>query len=63
MKVTNESFIIAPLQNYLLGKDIHQGVKDLMSRPPSQEINLPSQAGGPVRELMQKLGLDPHHRF
>lgn len=34
-----------------------------MSRPPSQEINLPEQAGGPVRDLMRKLGLDPQHHF
>jgi len=45
------------------GKDIHQGVKELMSRPPSQEIKLPEKAGGPVRDLMRKLGLNSSHHF
>lgn len=48
---------------FSVGKDIHQGVKDLMSRPPSQEINLPDKAGGHVRDLMQKLGLETSHHF
>ncbi|KZP22932.1 NAD-dependent glycerol-3-phosphate dehydrogenase, partial [Athelia psychrophila] len=40
------------------GKDIHQAVRELMSRPASHEISLPQKAGGPVHELMHKLGLD-----
>ncbi|KIM88587.1 hypothetical protein PILCRDRAFT_95323 [Piloderma croceum F 1598] len=43
------------------GKYIHQGVRELMSRPPSQEIKLPEKAGGHVRDLMRKLELDETH--
>ncbi|KDQ63345.1 hypothetical protein JAAARDRAFT_53570 [Jaapia argillacea MUCL 33604] len=41
------------------GKDLQETVKDLMSLPPLPELDLPAQnEGGPVRQLMEKLGLE-----
>ncbi|KAF7979372.1 hypothetical protein HWV62_42452 [Athelia sp. TMB] len=67
-KLVDELGVDAPIARGIYeglyeGKDIHQGVRELMSRPPTQEIKLPETAGGPVRQLKRKLGLDPSHHF
>lgn len=41
-----------------VGKDLHEGIQELMCRPPSRELDLPEKAGEPAKRLMQKLGLD-----
>ncbi|KAJ8522028.1 hypothetical protein ONZ45_g1395 [Pleurotus djamor] len=40
------------------GKDVRTAVSDLMSLPPSRELELPPKAGGPAKQLLHKLGLD-----
>ncbi|KAJ7631217.1 glycerol-3-phosphate dehydrogenase [Roridomyces roridus] len=39
------------------GKETQTAVRELMDMPPSRELDLPPQAGGPARQLMLKLGL------
>ncbi|KAJ3843878.1 6-phosphogluconate dehydrogenase [Lentinula raphanica] len=39
-------------------KDIQTAVRELLELPLSKEIDLPSAAGGPAKQLMKKLGLD-----
>lgn len=38
-------------------KDIRTAVRELMELPPSRELELPPTAGGPARQLIEKLGL------
>jgi len=40
------------------GKQVQEAMIELMNLPPSRELELPEKAGGPVRRLMQKLGLE-----
>ncbi|KAG1749790.1 6-phosphogluconate dehydrogenase [Suillus paluster] len=62
-KIIDEMQVSAPIANgiYALlyeGKDLHEGIQELMCRPPSRELDLPEKAGEPAKRLMQKLGLD-----
>ncbi|KAG2755456.1 NAD-dependent glycerol-3-phosphate dehydrogenase [Suillus brevipes Sb2] len=62
-KIIDEMQVSAPLANgiYSLlyeGKDLHEGIQELMCRPPSRELDLPEKAGEPAKRLMHKLGLD-----
>jgi len=40
------------------GKDVKTSVQELMSRPPSRELDLPKQTGEHSKRLLKKLGLD-----
>jgi hypothetical protein len=39
-------------------KETKTAVRELMDLPPSRELELPPTAGGPARQLMEKLGLE-----
>ncbi|EPQ60497.1 glycerol-3-phosphate dehydrogenase [Gloeophyllum trabeum ATCC 11539] len=61
-KVIDELGVDAPIATAVYGilyegKDLQGTVRGLMSLPPLRELDLPAQAGGPVKRLMQKLGL------
>lgn len=40
------------------GKDVKTSVQELMSRPPSRELELPEKTGEHAKRLLKKLGLD-----
>ncbi|KAI6153767.1 6-phosphogluconate dehydrogenase [Pisolithus tinctorius] len=40
------------------GKDVKTSVQELMSRPPSRELDLPEKTGDHAKGLLKKLGLD-----
>jgi hypothetical protein len=42
-----------------VGKDIKTGVQELMSRPPSRELDLPRKTGEQAKRLLKKLGIEP----
>ena len=42
---------------YPSDKRAQTAVQELMDLPASRELELPPTAGGPARELMEKLGL------
>ena len=42
-----------------VGKDIKTGVQELMSRPPSRELDLPRKTGEQAKRLLNKLGIEP----
>lgn len=41
------------------GKDVKMGVQELMSRPPSRELDLPRKTGEQAKRLLKKLGIEP----
>jgi hypothetical protein len=46
------------LKTLIPGKGVDTAVQELMSAPPSRELELPKKAGGgPAKQLMIKLGL------
>ncbi|EIM92296.1 glycerol-3-phosphate dehydrogenase [Stereum hirsutum FP-91666 SS1] len=38
------------------GKNVEEGARALMELPPQKEVDLPEGTGGPLKELMRKLG-------
>jgi len=61
--IIDELGVTAPIASAIYevlyeGKQVLEAVTGLMSLPPSRELELPEKAGGPVRRLMQKLGLE-----
>ncbi|KAI0034141.1 glycerol-3-phosphate dehydrogenase [Vararia minispora EC-137] len=48
---------------YGAGKNVDTAVRELMEMPPSKELDLPEQAGTPLRRLMKKLGLPVDRRL
>ncbi|KAG6875956.1 hypothetical protein C0993_006586 [Termitomyces sp. T159_Od127] len=61
-KIIDELGVNAPIASTIYevlyhGKDARTGVRELMERPASRELELPGTAGGPARQLMGKLGL------
>ncbi|TFK56570.1 NAD-dependent glycerol-3-phosphate dehydrogenase [Heliocybe sulcata] len=61
-KVVDELGVDAPIATAVYGilyegKNLQETVQGLMSLPPLRELDLPEQAGGPVKRLMQKLAL------
>ncbi|KAG6821383.1 hypothetical protein H0H93_014180 [Arthromyces matolae] len=62
-KIIDELGVNAPIASSVYdvlynGKDAKTAVKELMSLPPSRELELPPTAGGPARQLLRKLGLE-----
>ncbi|EGO04846.1 hypothetical protein SERLA73DRAFT_173976 [Serpula lacrymans var. lacrymans S7.3] len=59
-KIIDELGVDAPIANGIYqvlyeGKRVQEGVQELMSRPPSRELDLPETTGGPAQRLLGKL--------
>ncbi|KAF8665456.1 hypothetical protein AX16_000474 [Volvariella volvacea WC 439] len=62
-KIIDDLGVNAPIANSIYevlyeGKDSRTAVRDLMTLPPSRELELPPSAGAPAKKLMAKLGLE-----
>ncbi|KAH7930513.1 NAD-dependent glycerol-3-phosphate dehydrogenase [Leucogyrophana mollusca] len=62
-KIIDEMGLSAAIANGIYeilyeGKEVQVGVQELMCRPPSRELDLPEQTGGPARRLLDKLGME-----
>lgn len=59
MKVCDVCLVTPMLTPSVVGKDIRTAVRELRELPPSKELDLPPTTGGPARELLKKLGIEP----
>ncbi|KAN0100452.1 6-phosphogluconate dehydrogenase, C-terminal-like protein [Tylopilus felleus] len=62
-KIIDEMDVSAPIANGIYealyeGKDVQTGVQELMSRPPSRELDLPRKTGEQAKRLLKKLGIE-----
>ncbi|KAI0322165.1 glycerol-3-phosphate dehydrogenase [Amylostereum chailletii] len=61
--IVDELGVVAPIASGVYevlygGKQVAEEARILMEHPPMRELELPEQAGGPVRSLMKKLGIE-----